>query len=117
MKPTVAPTLDISLHTRREACHGWRKARRDNKSENCVYFLCSKYLKKKKKLCPNFILDANSSFVCLYLGEKKTVHTGKLCYDGVIFVFLSLCFILKSFCMSTKWLTTFISSTLPAKIV
>lgn len=56
-------------------------------------------------------------FCVFVLGRKKTVHTGKLCYDGVIFVFLSLCFILKSFCMTTKWLTTFISSTLPAKIV
>ena len=77
--PTAAPTLDTSPHTRREACHGWRKARGENKSERWVCTAATDIPKKKrKKLRPKSMLDRNhegfEDVVCFYY-RNISMHT------------------------------------------
>jgi len=52
VKPTVAPTLDTSLHIRREVCHGWRK-RPEGKTRVSAGFVFSAATSiQKKSLVP-----------------------------------------------------------------
>lgn len=65
MKPTVAPTLDTSLHIRREVCRGCREARGEKTG---VSLFSLQQQVSKIKLCPNFILDPDSKKVLTKLG-------------------------------------------------